>query len=134
MSNPHEEYSLGHIASRPIRCCLGMVLFAAMCSASAQDRQLVKSIVINGVGGLSCGKYLEFRKTGNNEMTSRFQQWAAGYFAGYSDGVTKAGMKTDLAPDLETYTAWLDKWCAEEPTSDVYAGLVKLKTKLEVRK
>jgi len=40
-------------------------------------------------------------------------------------------MITNLATDLETYTAWLDKWCADDPTAFVSEGLVKLRIKLQ---
>ena len=102
-------------------------------TASAQDRR-PSVVAMNGVGTHSCGKYLEFRKTGNEEMTNLYQQWAAGYFAGYSGAITKPGMTSHLSADLETYTAWLDKWCADDPSSNVDAGLIHLRLKLQGKK
>ena len=102
-------------------------------TATAQDRRPAV-VMMSGVGTHSCGQYLEFRKTGNQVMTNLYQQWAAGYFAGYDDAITKPGMKTHLSSDLETYTAWLDKWCADDPSSNVFAGLLHLRLKLPGKK
>ena len=113
-----------------IATCLLVLLVG---TADAQDRRPA-IVTMNGVGTHSCGKYLEFRKAGNEEMTNLYQQWAAGYFAGYDDAITKPGMNTYLSADLETYTAWLDKWCADNPSSNVFAGLMKLRLKLQRRK
>ena len=96
----------------------------------SQDRRPAM-VMMHGIGLHSCGKYLDVRKTSGEAATGFYQQWAAGYFAGYSDAITKPGMITNLSADLETYTAWLDKWCADDPSSNIYAGLQKLRTKLQ---
>jgi hypothetical protein len=67
-------------------------------------------------------------------MSYLYQQWAAGYLAGYSEALAKPGTNTNLSADLETITAWLDKWCSDEPLSNVYVGLVKMRHKLQGRK
>jgi len=87
-------------------------------------------MAINGVGTHSCGKYVEFRKRNNVTMTQLYQQWSAGYFAGFSSAITKTGMNTNLVADLETYTVWLDKWCADDPAANVLEGLVALRSRL----
>jgi hypothetical protein len=120
--------------SRQIHCYVGIVLVAAMVSASAQERKPNTLVDVSGVGTHSCGVYLEYRKTNNDEMTNLYQQWAAGYLVGYRSAMTKPGTVTNLSADLETYTAWLDKWCADDPTSYVSAGLAKLRTKQQDRK
>jgi hypothetical protein len=54
-----------------------------------------------------------------------YQQWGAGYLAGSSiHGRHRA------RADLETYTAWLDKWCADDPSSGVLAGIDALLKRL----
>jgi hypothetical protein len=104
-------------------------LLALTVSAFAQDRRPAIAH-INGVGTHSCGKYVEFRKGNNETMTHLYQQWSAGYFAGFSNAITKPGMNTNLAADLETYTVWLDKWCTDDPASNVTAGLIALRARL----
>lgn len=100
--------------------CGSVVMAATSASAGAGK---VATMSLNGVGTFECGPYLAHRKSDSETMTLMFQQWAAGYFAGYSTAYTKPGMKTHLAVDLETYTAWLDKWCADDPSSTITAGL-----------
>jgi hypothetical protein len=102
-------------------------------SGAAQDKRPAM-ISMNGVGTHSCGKYLEFRQSRNETMSNLYQQWAAGYFAGYSDAVTKPGTTTNLAADLETYTAWLDKWCADDPLATVSAGIINMRMRLVKQK
>ena len=101
--------------------------------ALAQDRRPAL-VSMNGVGTHGCGEYLEFRKSNNETMTYLYQQWAAGYMAGYSDAITKPGMTTTLSADLVTYTAWLDKWCTDDPLSTVSSGLIRLRTRLSHQK
>jgi hypothetical protein len=108
---------------------LATALAAMAIAADAQNRRPAY-VAMNGVGAHSCGKYIESRKSSDEIMTLLYQQWAAGYLAGYSDAITKPGMSTNLVADLETYTAWLDKWCADDPASNVSAGLVVLRLRL----
>ena len=105
--------------------CSGLVLVCASLLGAATDATADKlaTTSLNGVGTFECGRYLAYRKSDPETMTPMFQQWAAGYFAGYGVAYTKPGMKTNLAVDLETYTAWLDKWCADDPSSSITSGL-----------
>lgn len=81
----------------------------------------------NGVGTHSCGVYLENMK-GLQFGTFRllYQQWGSGFMAGASN----EGRGANPHADLETYTAWLDKWCADDPTSDVARGVIALGKRL----
>jgi hypothetical protein len=104
---------------------IGVVLIcgSVVMAATSASAGKVSTVSINGVGTFECGRYLAYRKSDAETMTPMFQQWAAGYFAGYSKAYTKPGMETHLAVDLETYTAWLDKWCVDDPSSTITAGL-----------
>lgn len=101
--------------------------------SNAQDERGAP-LTINGVGGHGCGMYLEFRHDGNDAMKTLYQQWAAGFMAGYSSAIAKPGTQTNLALDLDTYTAWLDKWCADNPLSNIVSGMGALRVKLLVKK
>jgi hypothetical protein len=118
-----------HMSRRRDRIAV-VALIMLSSTASAQDRRPA-IVAMNGVGTHSCGKYLEFRKGGNETMSNLYQQWGAGYMAGYGDAITKPGTSTNIAADIETYTAWLDKWCSDDPSSSVSAGLAKLRFKLQ---
>ncbi|WP_157604074.1 hypothetical protein [Rhizobacter sp. Root1221] len=104
---------------------VGLVLVCGSLLGTAIDATAgkVSTVSLNGVGTFECGRYLAYRKSDPETMTPMFQQWAAGYFAGYSAAYTKPGRETNLAVDLETYTAWLDKWCADDPSSSITSGL-----------
>lgn len=105
-------------------------LIAFVSAAIAQDRG--SGVAMHGVGLHSCGKYLEFRRENNETMMLLYQQWAAGYMAGYST-LAKPGSRV-VAADLGTYSAWLDKWCTDDPASGVLPGLIALRTRLQNNK
>jgi hypothetical protein len=85
----------------------------------------------NGVGTHSCGVYLENVKGVQSEAYKQlYQQWAAGFMAGASN----EGRGSNPFSDLETYTAWLDKWCSDDPASKVIVGVVALGKRLSTQK
>ena len=96
----------------------------------AQDKRPAP-VAMNGVGTHNCGQYLEYKRTNNETMRMLYQQWAAGFLAGYSTATAKPGKTINLAADLDTYSAWLDKWCADEPLSNVFSGVDAMKSKLQ---
>ena len=85
-------------------------------------------INMNGVGTHSCGKYLENTRGLNFDTYKMlYQQWSSGYMAGTSN---EARNGENPSADLETYTAWLDKWCADDPSSNVTSGINALGKRL----
>lgn len=90
------------------RIGVALVCAAVVMAATSASAGKVATVSLNGVGTFECGRYLAYRKSDSETMTPMFQQWAAGYFAGYGKAFTKPGMETDLAVELETYTAGLD--------------------------
>jgi hypothetical protein len=85
----------------------------------------------NGVGTHSCGVYMENLRGLNGETFKLlYQQWGAGFLAGTSN----EGRGSNPHTDLETYTAWLDKWCADDPSSSVISGVIALGKRLSARK
>ena len=114
------------------RFALALACLLPPVPSEAQERK-VASITLSGVGSFGCGRYLADRRAENETMTMLYQQWAAGYSAGYSHASTRVGSTTDLAQELDTYTAWLDKWCADDPTSSITSGLNALLIKLARR-
>lgn len=108
------------------------VTFVAMTGmAFSQSKHKIPAsqqvILVDGVGSLSCGEYLEQMKgprAGTYKML--YQQWGAGFMAGAS--YERPGL--NLSASLETYTAWLDKWCSDDPASTVFHGLEALGKRL----
>lgn len=110
----------------------GFLIFATTVQGADKSDRSRKdhAIMINGVGAHSCGVYIENRKRISNEMmTYLYQQWGAGFLAGASN----QGAEANPVADLETYTAWLDKWCADDPSSKVSAGIIALGNKLSAK-
>ena len=85
----------------------------------------------NGVGSHSCGVYIENLKGLNAETYKLlYRQWGAGFMAGASN----EGRGANPVTDLETHTAWLDKWCSDDPSSNVASGIIALGKRLSERK
>jgi hypothetical protein len=109
-------------------------LSAVCLSASVQSQTPPKAsaklpvrMSFNGVGTHSCGVYLENMRGLQAEMWKQlYQQWGAGFMAGASN----EGRGGNPYTDLETYTAWLDKWCTDDPSSKVVVGIVALGKRL----
>jgi hypothetical protein len=66
-------------------------------------------------------------------MRLLYQQWSAGYMAGFGTAIAKPGKETNLAADLETYSAWLDKWCTDDPLSNVASGVGALRVRQQAK-
>jgi hypothetical protein len=58
--------------ARQIRLCIAIALLATTVGTSAQEAKRTL-VYINGVGTHSCGVYLEFRNTNNDEMKNLYQ-------------------------------------------------------------
>jgi len=112
------KYRLRKILRKAIKNGL---LFCAVALSSAANAEML-SIV--GVGTHSCGKYIEFRHQNNQPMANLYQQWGAGYLAG----------NNVHAVELETITAWADKWCSENPLATFIGSIEALKKTLMKQK
>lgn len=119
-----------------LRLIAFVILVAVTGNAAAQDTSKVtpKStphFAFNGVGTHSCGVYIENLRGPNSESFKfLYQQWGAGFLA----GVSNEGRGVNPSTDLETYTAWLDKWCADDPSSKVVSGVIALGKRLSKQK
>ena len=95
--------------------------------AQTSVNRALPQMSFNGVGVHSCGVYLENVKgLASKDYKVWYQQWGAGFMAGASNDGQGANPHTDL----ETYTAWLDKWCADDPASNVRSGVIALGKRL----
>ena len=107
-----------------------LLLICALNAAGAhsQPAKKVGQFSFNGVGTHTCGKYLELtRGLGGSDYKMLYQQWGAGFMAGTSNDNRSGDNPTS---DLETYTAWLDKWCTDDPAASVLGGTVALGKRL----
>ena len=92
-------------------------------AAIAEDNRMA----IVGVGTHSCGMYLDYRSKKNETMEMLYEQWGAGFLAGHASGAKR--MNNPVA-DLPTITAYIDKYCADNPLSNVVSAVNRLRGKL----
>lgn len=106
---------------------LGLAI-ATLCAAALARSESPVVYSLNGVGTHSCGQYLEFTTGPERDLyRNLYQQWGSGFLAGYS---FKASPERSAVADLPTITAWLDKFCRDDPSGVVSGGVVALRLKL----
>lgn len=98
---------------------IGLGLIVGLCfiaSASAQG------VLMKGYGLSTCGDYIAERGASKKEVFG-YVHWTQGYLSGYNgtDGRSTPALKTIPGPD--TIFAYVDKYCAEHPLSDVVEGV-----------
>lgn len=76
---------------------------------------------IKGFGTASCGVYLERSRTPG--FASTYGQWALGYVAGYNMFSLHPQVEV---PDVETVTAYQEKYCRSNPLKPAYFGVIEL--------
>ena len=114
-----------------VRIAIGLTVACVGTTTSSQTTPAAASkprqMSFNGVGTHTCGLYLENVKGLQSETWKQlYQQWGSGFMAGASNEGRGANPHTDL----ETYTAWLDKWCSDDPSSKVAVGIIALGKRL----
>jgi len=108
---------------------MAVLLVCAAISESAHGAPPGKFIVY-GSGAKSCGKWLAVRSGGDYDLQL---QWVLGWFsaAGFYD------VHGDLRDtDSDAITAWLDKYCRENPLkgiNDAAAQLVRTLSKAHAK-
>jgi len=134
--SPLSEKQMINVKFSAFQLITVIILMAVIGNAVAQDvlkrktKATTPHFSFNGVGTHSCGVYIENLKGLNAEnFKFLYQQWGAGFMAGASN----EGLGANPVTDLETYTAWLDKWCADDPSSNVAFGIIALGKRLSER-
>jgi len=104
-------------------------------STSGQSARDDSTWEVQGTGSLSCGKWLSAREAKNEAQVNLFVQWVSGWIVSYNyyltPGTTKARART---PDLETITAFVDKFCRENPLKVVAFAAAELVEQLGGKK
>jgi len=99
---------------------LAIALFAAVQAASAQDAPKKKlDYPVYGMGTLSCGQWVEARKTPNDAYAQAMTSWVLGY-------MTAAGYYIQDHPPIQSDVAGfrvaLDEFCQKNPTEQLYVA------------
>ena len=95
------------------------VLVALACVQAHAQR----TATLKGLGNYGCGKYLEHRKTDNEDQDNAYVSWVWGYLSGYNQF---SSHKEVQVPDHPTILAYLDKYCRDNPLKLVVAGTLTL--------
>ena len=96
-----------------------VVLLLIMSIASAQ-----RAAEFTGAGIVSCGVYLEDRKT-DQRYNQQYTQWSSGYVSAYNIFSTYPQISQNrISP--ETTLAYLDKYCRDNPLKFVIDGVDSL--------
>ena len=75
-----------------------------------------------GVGGRSCGTWIEARRNGNTTAVD-YQQWVAGFLSGANSLISTAAPELDtlLQPNIDAQSlyAWIDNYCIAHPLNTI---------------
>lgn len=110
---------------RILSVILAMYLFVGQSLAQTPANQ-----PIAGIGASSCGKYLGFR----TEQTTDFmmKSWVQGFLSGMNWSKYVAEQRMSILPDAESLTAYLDKYCRENPLKDPWMGTIEMFNELKI--
>lgn len=106
---------------------LRILLFACLAALLNPGASADFSYIL-GAGNAQCGKYLEDRRTSDDDRTASiyYSSWVAGF-------VTAWNVRADLSEQMgshrlknETVVAYLDKYCRDNPLGSVIEGTLCL--------
>lgn len=97
-----------------IQRLLPLVLLVAWGSGSAGQ------IVTPSEQHYHCGSWVEYRRQPGSQDEQVMKLWLWGYVSGYALASPK-GEQLDL-PSGSTISAWMDKYCRDEPLSTIVTG------------
>jgi hypothetical protein len=83
--------------------------------------------VVSGIGTVSCGKYLEDRRS-KVAFDFAYAEWVKGYLSAYNLFSTQAPIKS--FPSNETILAFVDSFCSGKPLDQVQGGAIALVAEL----
>ena len=95
-------------------------VFAALALAASASAQTL----VGGEGKVSCGTYLDHRRTGNEAQHYIYVVWIRGFSSGFNYG-TK-GKQVSSGLEKETILAYIDKHCRDNPLNSVAGAAFNL--------
>lgn len=107
------------------------ILLAAL---SIPQDAFAEGRAVSGVGAMSCGKYLEIRGSGADEVRDTIiQAWLQGFLSG--SNIARAAIYGDSAPmttlpDAAAMQAYTDKHCRDNPLESVLRAALLLDQEL----
>lgn len=95
-------------------------------SALAQAQGSGANWQVYGTGGLKCGTWKAAREEKSLQV-ELVKQWVAGWVVTYNYYLTEQSGKGRVdTPDFDTITAYLDKYCSENPLNIIAFGAAQL--------
>ena len=99
-------------------------LMAATLCLTVAAAASAQGVAVQGVGNLSCGKYMELRATNNTSQDGVMVSWVWGYMAGFN--MESKYPTTATLPDQPSTLAYIDKHCRENPLDAVMMATMAL--------
>lgn len=104
-------------------------LLVALTSATAAVGQSGNATAaIAGIGTMSCGMHLEWRKDATRSLV--LVTWAQGFLSGMNMASFSSGGPLRLIPDDHTIQAYLEKFCRDNPLKIPFMGAAELYNQL----
>lgn len=103
----------------------GVIAFTAVSYSSISQAQ--GSFAISGAGVTPCGKYLKPAPGAKEISDALIITWIQGYLSG-SNTQRYAALKQEMRilPESESITAFVEKYCRENPLKTVYDATIRL--------
>ena len=112
-------------------CVVLIVLVSRFASAeNLKSKSYGRSFEVYGTGGLSCGAWVESRRTNHQDQQNLYRQWMAGWIVSYNYYSERGRLNQVSTPEFDTMSLWLDTYCQNNPTDNVAFATVALVEKL----
>ena len=112
------------------------ILFVLLLSISSVVHAQSQDVLINGLGTMSCGKFIEHKNRNYKPQLDMYVQWTWGFLAAYNLRGSFGSKHTNVSPtitnfpDSETVILFITQDCEKNPLSNVAAVVMKLRIHL----
>lgn len=101
------------------------VLLAASVFWTLTTPVAAQELAVLGQGNISCGSWLESRKSGDAQVSARIA-WILGYITAFSQYGSKPPGDVSGGKGTEEMAAWIDDYCRQHPADNVYKATAAL--------
>ena len=116
-----------HVMQRSLQKTLALALIATPLLLCAPASNAQSKYAIAGAGVTSCGQYLKPPKGTKAFSDSLVVTWMQGYLSGTNtQRFASSKIPFKLQPDPESITAFLDKYCRENPLKTLFDAALNL--------
>jgi hypothetical protein len=101
------------------------VLLAASVSWTLTTPMAAQELAVLGHGNISCGSWLDSRKSGDAQVSARVA-WILGYITAFNQYGSKPQGDVSGGKGTEEMAAWIDVYCGQHPADNVYKASAAL--------